>query len=374
MNVYGSGVGSQMYNTSAFPSFPPQGAAGESTMSRYSGERTVHYRGYSSSAGRFSEFKEVESRAPGNNGVPPLPFFRNEQTREFTHHSWMSEASRNTVSKFTDYYGKPRQVFKGRDECVEPYPLGQLEPRPNARPLVQARPTPEATAYVKPVLNEVSTQYFPGDTVYGFNSNTRNPDMSFTSTYDTPWFRVEDIQGNDTLDFSGFRQHQVINLGAGTCSSVGGLVNNVQVSIGSVIENAIGGSGDDRILGNASNNVLTGGEGADILSGGGGSNTFKYNTASDSTFAKADLLTDFKAGWDKIDLRGMAATAGVELNLVTRFTGRPGDTIIKFNQQSGRYYLAVDLSGDQRSDFLIKSTRPFGPRDVMGWHNMPIQA
>ncbi|QOY73379.1 M10 family metallopeptidase C-terminal domain-containing protein [Pseudomonas sp. OST1909] len=373
MNVYGSGMGSQVYNPSAFSSFPPQGAAGEAMMPRYSSERTVQYSGYSSSAERFSAFKEGTNRTYGNNGGLTPPFSRNEHTQALTHYYWMSGAFRDTVSKFTDYYGKFKQVFTGRDEWGERNPIPQFEPRPNSRPLVQTRPIPEARAYLNPALNEVSTQYFPGDTVYGFNSNTRNPDMSFTSTYDTPWFRVEDILGNDTLDFSGFRQHQVINLGAGAYSSLGGLVNNVHISIGSAIENAIGGSGDDRILGNASNNVLTGGEGADTLSGGGGSNIFKYNTASDSTYAKADLLTDFKAGWDKIDLRGLAATTGVELKLVPRFTGRPGETVIRFNPQSGRYFLGVDLSGDQKIDFLIKSTRPFGSRDVMGWHEMPTR-
>ena len=191
--------------------------------------------------------------------------------------------------------------------------------------------------------------------------------MSLVSPQDRPRFKIEDVHGNDTLDFSGFTQGQAIHLAAGTYSHVGGLTNNVFVSAESIIENAIGGSGADDISGNQANNVLVGGGGGDRLSGGGGNNTFKYNAVSDSTYGGADLLTDFKTGWDKIDLSAMAMDAGVKLNLVHSFTGRPGDTVIKYNSYSGRYFLAVDVFGNCRSDFLIKSTRPFGPEDVIGF-------
>ena len=204
------------------------------------------------------------------------------------------------------------------------------------------------------------------DTVYGFSSNTGNVRTSLVATHDLPQFEVDDRQGNDTLDFSGFRHNQVINLGAGTYSSVGGKYNNVYVSPASVIENAIGGSGNDRMIGNEADNVLVGGEGADTLRGAGGRNVFKYNSVADSAYAAADLLTDFKTGWDKIDLCTMANAAGVSLNLVPDFTGTPGDTVIKYNMYSGRYFLAIDLSGNGRSDFLIKSTRPISPDDVLG--------
>ncbi|KIR18378.1 MULTISPECIES: M10 family metallopeptidase C-terminal domain-containing protein [Pseudomonas] len=204
------------------------------------------------------------------------------------------------------------------------------------------------------------------DTVYGFNSNTGNAGRSLVASHDKPQFEVDDRQGNDTFDFSGFRQNQVINLEAGAYSSVGGKPNNVYISPASVIENAIGGSGNDRIIGNEANNVLVGGEGADTLRGAGGRNVFKYNSVADSGYAAADLLIDFKTGWDKIDLCTLANTAGVSLNCVADFTGKPGDTVIKYNMYSGRYFLAIDLSGNGRSDFLIKSTRPISPDDVLG--------
>lgn len=49
--------------------------------------------------------------------------------------------------------------------------------------------------------------------------------------------------------------------------------DTVAIAAGVIIENAIGGSGDDRLMGNDAANILRGGGGADELSGGGGSDT-----------------------------------------------------------------------------------------------------
>ena len=204
------------------------------------------------------------------------------------------------------------------------------------------------------------------DTTYGFNSNTGKAETTLTSAADKPDFNVWDERGNDTFDFSGFKQDQIINLRGGSFSSVGGLKENVRIGEKTVVENAVGGHGNDRIIGNSADNVLTGGAGADTLVGGGGWNTFKFNAFSDSTRANADLLLDFNTGQDKIDLSQMVLDGKVALNFVENYTGAAGDTIIKFNPQTGRYLLAVDLDGDGKTDFLIKSTRMISPEDVIG--------
>jgi serralysin len=108
-----------------------------------------------------------------------------------------------------------------------------------------------------------------GDTVYGFNNN------SGRAIYDAAQFvnvsyTVVDNGGTDTLDYSGFAVAQRINLTAESYSNVGGRTGNVSIARGTVIENAIGGSGIDIILGNAAGNVLTGNGGADELYGLGG--------------------------------------------------------------------------------------------------------
>ena len=190
--------------------------------------------------------------------------------------------------------------------------------------------------------------------------------MTLVSANDRPEFVVHDKTGNDTVDFSGFSQDQTISLRGGTHSSVGGMKDTIFITKKTVVENAIGGSGNDRIIGNKADNVLVGGAGADHLLGGGGWNTFKYNAASDSERNRPDLLLDFATGMDKIDLSAVGQGEGITLNYVDKFTGKAGDTMITFNPTTARYLLAVDLTGDGKTDFLIKSTRLISPEDVVG--------
>lgn len=204
------------------------------------------------------------------------------------------------------------------------------------------------------------------DTVYGFNSNTGNRSMSLHSLSGAPRFTVQDRRGNDTLDFSGFSQNQTIDLRDGAASSVGGLRNNVSIGKGVTVENAVGGAGHDVLIGNNVDNVLTGGTGGDVLWGVGGTNTFRYEKASDSPYYNADLIMDFVSGRDKIDLTQMMKEINTPLQLVDDYTGRIGDTVVKFNPQSGRYFVGVDLTGRRESNFLIKSARWVRPSDLVG--------
>lgn len=243
------------------------------------------------------------------------------------------------------------------------------EPKPdNTKPTAEPKPdNTKPTAEPKPDSTKPTAQPKPtDDTTYGFNSNTGKPETSLTSASDKPEFNVWDERGIDTFDFSGFEQDQIIDLRGGALSSVGGMRENVRIGEKTVIENAVGGRGNDRLMGNSADNVLTGGAGADTLVGGGGWNTFKFNAFSDSTRDKADLLLDFNTGQDKIDLSQMALDGKVAFNFVDAYTGAAGDTIIKFNPHSGRYLLAIDLDGDGKTDFLVKSTRMISPEDVIG--------
>lgn len=151
-----------------------------------------------------------------------------------------------------------------------------------------------------------------GNTVYGFNSTAGKDVFDFTINK-APIVTIWDAGGNDTLDASGFRTDQEINLNPGSLSSIGGvsieearerltfeavnanravlgyapitqasydalfaqlvsgarnnrLTDNVGIAYGAIIENAIGGSGNDLIIGNTAVNVLNGGAGFDIAS------------------------------------------------------------------------------------------------------------
>jgi serralysin len=103
--------------------------------------------------------------------------------------------------------------------------------------------------------------------------------------------------GSDTYDLSAYSSALSIDLRPGKWSvfdsdqlaglgdghfARGSIFNALeyQNNKASLIENAIGGSGDDTLVGNDADNVLTGGLGADALSGGAGSDTASYATAA----------------------------------------------------------------------------------------------
>ncbi|NWA64996.1 M10 family metallopeptidase C-terminal domain-containing protein, partial [Pseudomonas reactans] len=204
------------------------------------------------------------------------------------------------------------------------------------------------------------------DTTYGFNSNSERDFYSLKGADGKPIFCVWDGGGVDTLDFSGFTQKQVINLNAEAFSDVGGLKGNVSIAKGVTVENAFGGAGDDTLTGNQANNRLRGGGGVDTLLGGGGADTFVYDQASDSTPEAPDVLADFTTGTDKIDLSGMLGKAGIKTLNFGALTGRPGDAVLTFDHASGEGSLAIDLSGNGKADFLVKSKGQIKPGDVLG--------
>ena len=115
------------------------------------------------------------------------------------------------------------------------------------------------------VLYGLSTTTRTGNTTYGFNSNADRAVFN-ASLYPDVAYTIYDSGGIDTLDYSGFAYNQTINLNPETFSNVGGHTGNVSIARGVIIENAIGGSGNDKIIGNAGNNVLSGGGGEDTLS------------------------------------------------------------------------------------------------------------
>ncbi len=130
------------------------------------------------------------------------------------------------------------------------------------------------------VLYGANTLTRTGDTIYGFN-NTSGRAIYNAAANPRVGYTVFDNGGIDTLDYSGFGQNQRINLNPETFSNVGGQVGNVSIARGTVIENAIGGSGDDVIIGNSANNTLTGNSGGDTLDGGAGDDTLIGGPGSD---------------------------------------------------------------------------------------------
>jgi Ca2+-binding RTX toxin-like protein len=94
-----------------------------------------------------------------------------------------------------------------------------------------------------------------------------------------------------------------------------------------VVNTITGGTGNDTIIGGAAADVLSAGAGNDIIRGlagrdnittGAGSDSVRYTTAATSAAAagaQMDIITDFTAGTDKINLLGDAAAGGLLLGV-----------------------------------------------------------
>ncbi|WLH10114.1 serralysin family metalloprotease [Pseudomonas hefeiensis] len=219
-------------------------------------------------------------------------------------------------------------------------------------------------------LYGANTSTRTGDSTYGFNSNTGRDFYSAYSSSDKVVFSVWDAGGRDTLDFSGFTQNQKINLNGASFSDVGGMVGNVSIAQGVTIENAIGGSGSDLLIGNAvanelkggaGNDILWGAGGADKLWGGSGSDTFVFAASSDSRPGAVDQILDFVSGLDKIDLTGI--TQGAGLHFVNAFTGAAGDAVL--STSGGNSLLSVDFSGHGVADFLVSTVGQAAVSDIV---------
>jgi serralysin len=203
-----------------------------------------------------------------------------------------------------------------------------------------------------------------GDTVYGFNSTAGHDAFDFTININ-PVVAIWDAGGIDRIDASGFATDQVIDLGEGAFSSVGSMTRNVAIAFGAVIEQAIGGDGNDLLLGNAAANLLAGNGGIDTLRGYGGGDTLQGGAGTDLLYggagadsidggSGADILFGGSGG-DALDggadedwLRFTGAAAGVTLSLLTG-TGTGGDA-------AGDTYLGIEnVSGSGFADGLTGS-------------------
>ncbi|MDX8482494.1 calcium-binding protein, partial [Mesorhizobium sp. VK24D] len=99
----------------------------------------------------------------------------------------------------------------------------------------------------------------------------------------------------------------------------------------------LGGTGDDILQGGADTDTLDGGAGADTLTGGTEADVFRILTASASTFAEHDTITDFnQSDGDKLDLSVARGSPGnydggplvFMGQLGAAFTGTLGDQFI----------------------------------------------
>lgn len=190
-----------------------------------------------------------------------------------------------------------------------------------------------------------------GDTVYGVGNS------SGRSVYEASFLGVASVTifddgGIDTLDLSSFSTNQFINLASEGVSNVGGLIGNLTIARTALIENAIGGAGADVIFGNYANNRLEGGGGKDTLTGGTGADVFVYaSTGASAAGAGRDLVTDFVAGTDKLDLGAAGATSFIG---TAAFSGAAGQ--VRVAGDGGNTIVELDVNGDRVADLQVELT------------------
>jgi Bacterial Ig domain/Peptidase M10 serralysin C terminal/RTX calcium-binding nonapeptide repeat (4 copies) len=119
--------------------------------------------------------------------------------------------------------------------------------------------------------------------LYGTRStNTGDNTYALAATAGDIEQSITDDGGSDTIDASALATGVQITLVPGGLSNVGfsraGVVgvDNLAITVGSLIENAIGTAADDELIGNDADNRLTGGLGNDWLDGGKGNDTAVY--------------------------------------------------------------------------------------------------
>jgi hypothetical protein len=180
-------------------------------------------------------------------------------------------------------------------------------------------------------------------TLYGANYNTNSGDTVYTWSATTGqmylngvgqgapagnkiFMTIWDGGGNDTYDLSNYTTNVTVNLQPGQWTTTsatqlaalgsghyaaGNIANSLLFNnnTASLIENAVGGSGNDTLIGNVADNHLTGGAGNDTLDGVAGSNTAVYSGAStdyswvqnaDGSWTVTDLGSGFSEGIDTL--------------------------------------------------------------------------
>lgn len=173
----------------------------------------------------------------------------------------------------------------------------------------------------------------PGNTTYGEDSNAGGSyglisGLLADKARGQIAFTILDSGGIDTLNLSGDTTHQRVSLVTGGISDAYGLVGNIGIMQGTMIENLRAGSGNDlltgnvlnnRIWGNGGNDRIQGGLGDDTLAGGAGRDIMRGGLGND-TYATdgLDLIIEaLSGGRDTVYAHAGTITLGANLeNLV----------------------------------------------------------
>lgn len=222
---------------------------------------------------------------------------------------------------------------------------------------------------------------------YGANGETAAGDDSYrlprANQPGTAWQAIWDTGGSDWLRHGGAKD-AVLDLraatlayetgGGGFVSAAAGVAGGYTIAHGTVIENARGGRGDDRLVGNGADNsligrggddTLIGGAGDDVLRGGAGADVFAPGLAAEGR----DRALDFTPGRDVIDLSAIDADAGRPgdqpfVLIDGAFTGTAGE--LRLRARGGDGLILGDTDGDGRAELrLLLAGAEAGAGDIL---------
>ncbi len=215
--------------------------------------------------------------------------------------------------------------------------------------------------------------------MYGANFNTNSGNSTYTwststgemfingvgqgtPATNTIFLTIWDGGGNDTYDFSNYKTGVIVNLQPGQWSTAsagqlallkydgshvaaGNIANSLLYNgdLRSLIENAIGGSGNDQLIGNVANNVLDGGAGNDRMTGGAGNDTLQGGVGTD-TAVFSGLIAQYH----------VTQLGDGSLSVVDVRSGSPDGSDIVWNVEqfefSGQQYTLADVLANVTAD------------------------
>lgn len=180
------------------------------------------------------------------------------------------------------------------------------------------------------------------------------PDDTFIFTDDfsssgSQVISLRDASGIDAINAAAVTAASIIDLSGQQISMIDG--RQVLISQGTVIENAMGGDGNDSLIGNGAGNVLWGGRGDDILKGGAGDDILLPGAGKNNI--------DGGAGFDTLRLNGKLEDWTVSPNAkqisITSFSLASSNAVIDVER-----YIFDDLTIEYNSNgSAAKSYRIF---------------
>lgn len=171
-------------------------------------------------------------------------------------------------------------------------------------------------------------------------------------------------------------------------SNVGGLIMNVSIAKNVTIENAIGGSGNDILIGNNADNVLNGGEGSDVfigsggydqIDGGGGGNILTFAMSSVGVHVGSSFVTtnmdeewwngEYTSYWNIPQVRGSGKNDLFEFDGwgmwgPSDYRGGGGDDIFKVGPVFNDVEIRVD-GGDDEDILDLSGANRWGDNNTL---------